>query len=101
MTDDLERFPYLADPAFLEPHAGPTIRDHYGNACGRDPSPKQIAAMTAAIRATWSEQRELTALGVTQASDRFHRHKPSEASHVPHGISSESIGAQRCRDMML
>jgi hypothetical protein len=41
--------PYLSDPAFKEPNKGPLITPHRPSD-GRDPSPRQIAAMAAAIR---------------------------------------------------
>lgn len=89
--------PYLSDPSFSEEHTGPPVL----NKCGqprsgeRDPSPEQIARMCEAIRATWSEARELQALGRTASFDLWYcRHGVSEPTHIPHGISSREIGSK-------
>ena len=85
---------YLSDPAFSEPHEGVLIDPQHPHH-GRDPSPEQIARMCAAIRATWSEARELQALGRTAIFDLWYRrHGVSEPTHVPHGISSRAIGSK-------
>lgn len=87
---------YLQSPPFLEPHDGP----HVQCKCGRerperDPSPEQIAAMCAAIRATWDANRELQALGRTgRLDDWIRRYGMAEPTHVPHGISARAFGGQ-------
>jgi hypothetical protein len=82
---------YLDDPAFQEQHNGPPFRDRDANTIGRDPSPEQIAARAAAIRASWSEV--ISASGWTILFDRWWRlHRMSEATHIPHGISEEAFG---------
>ena len=88
--------PYLQSPAFQEPHEGPHVVAGWGNELpNRDPSPEQIARMCAAIRATWTDARELAALGRTSKFDRWaQRRRMSEATHVPHGISSRAIGSR-------
>ena len=92
-----EQAPYLSDPAFSEAHTGPIPVDGHGHPRPgeRDPSPEQIARMCAAIRATWSETREIQALGRTAKFDLWYqRHGISEPTHVPHGISSRAIGSK-------
>ncbi len=87
--------PYLSDPAFSEAHTGPDNVDANGTEHGRNPSPDQIADMCRAIRRTWNETREIQALGRTAGFDTWHRRRRmSEATHVPHGISSRSIGSR-------
>lgn len=87
---------YLVHNAFLEPHEGPPVLDRYGHDRGdRDPSPEQIRRMAAVIRATWTEADVIRALGRTQAVDQWHRrHRMSESTHTPHGISSRAIGSR-------
>jgi hypothetical protein len=93
---------YLDTLAFQEPPAGPRIHDRHGHTVGRDPSPEQICRMCEAIRSTWGTTREVQALGRTVRFDRdARRHRMSEPTHIPHGITAEEIGGQRCRDMML
>jgi len=85
---------YLSDPAFSEPHEGVLIDPQHPHH-GRDPSPEQIARMCAAIRRTWTATREIHALGRTAGFDTWHRRRRmSEATHVPHGISSRAIGSK-------
>jgi hypothetical protein len=93
--------PYLAAEAFRAAHRGPYVVDGRGIVgTDRDPSPSQIAAMCAAIRATWSKSRCLNALGRTVKHDKWYQHHaPAEPTHVPHGISAEDIGASACRDI--
>lgn len=87
---------YLSDPSFVELPAGPHVVAGWGNELPqRDPSPEQIARMCAAIRATWTDARELAALGRTAKFDKWaQRRRMSEATHVPHGISSRAIGSK-------
>jgi hypothetical protein len=93
---------YQSDPAFLEPHVGTRVLDRHGNVVGRDPNPGQIRKMCQAIRQTWDESREIQALGRTVRFDRdAQQNRMSEATHIPHGISAEEIGADRCLDLML
>ena len=54
---------YLSDPAFSEEHDGPLISPDRPSD-GRDPSPRQIAAMAAAIRKAYP--REPQGLGRDQ-----------------------------------
>lgn len=86
--------PYLSDPSFHERHHGPVVVAGWGNELPkRDPSPEQIARMCAAIRATWTDARELAALGRTAKFDKWaQRQRMSEATHVPHGISATAFG---------
>lgn len=50
---------YLNDPAFLEPDAGPFLVTDAGATLKiREPSPEQIVARCAAIRATWNRTTE-------------------------------------------
>lgn len=95
--------PYLDTAAFRAAHRGPHVRGKAGVVlAARDPSPSQIAAMCEAIRATWSDARYINALGRTVEYDLWYRRNAlAEPTHTPHGLSAESIGAERCRDLML
>jgi hypothetical protein len=93
---------YQSDPAFLEPHVGKPIHDRHDNVVGRDPGPGQIRRMCQAIRQTWDASRELQALGRGVRFDLDAQHnRLSEATHIPHGISAEELGAQPDRDLPL
>ncbi len=92
---------YLSHDAFTEPETGPLVGVRGRNSGKRSPSEEQIAARCAAIRATWDEVRMIQSLGSCARYTREKMGCVSQATHVPHGVSAESIGALRCQDMML
>jgi hypothetical protein len=85
--------PYLLTTAFQEQHDGPPSEPQSGRVGCREPSPKQIRAMCAEIRRCWSDAER-----VSRGGGVVPRSLWSEATHVPHGISPEVMGLEKCQD---
>jgi hypothetical protein len=67
---------------------------------GTDPTPEEIAAMCAAIQATWTLAQRHKAEGRRCWNER-ELHRDSQATHIPHGISAEALGARLTLDIFI
>jgi hypothetical protein len=84
---------YTSDPVFSEPHAGPLVVCGNGYTSGeRDPSPEQIARMTAVIRSTWTVGQMMHRSGAAPVNEE------SQPTHIPHGLPVEVLKLKPTRD---
>lgn len=89
MSDLPERYDALTSPPFTA-----------SRPAGTDPTPEEIEAMCKEIQATWTLAQRHKAEGRRCWTDR-EQYRDYKATHIPHGISAEALGARVTLDIFI